>query len=161
MDIFEFAKEKEQYAQDFYRDLASRSQEQGLKKIFNMLADEEEKHFEIIEKMQSETPDDLAETTVLSDAVEVFEKMREGAKKFKLDLSQVALYQKAQEIEKQAQEYYLEKAREVKQTAQRDIFLKLANEEKKHYILLDNIIEFVSRPQQWLENAEFHHLEEY
>lgn len=161
MDIFEFAKEKEQYAQDFYRDLAGRSQEQGLKKIFNMLADEEEKHFEMIEKMQAETPDDLSETTVLSDAVEVFEKMREGAKKFKLDLSQIALYKKAQEIEKQAQDFYLEKAREVKQVAQRDIFLKLANEEKKHYILLDNIIEFVNRPNQWLENAEFHHLEEY
>lgn len=34
-------------------------------------------------------------------------------------------------------------------------------EEKKHYFLLDNIIEFVSRPEQWLENAEFYHLEEY
>ena len=46
-------------------------------------------------------------------------------------------------------------------TQQKDVFLKLADEEKKHYFLLGNIIEFISRPEHWLENAEFHHLEEY
>ncbi|MFA5553627.1 MAG: ferritin family protein [Phycisphaerae bacterium] len=161
MDIFEFAKEKEKYAEEFYRDLAARSANEGLKEIFIMLADEEEKHFEMVEKMQTKIPDNISETTVLGDAKDIFERMREGAKKFNLDLSQVALYQKAQEIEQQAQDFYLAKAREVEDVTQRDIFLMLANEEKKHYILLDNIIEFVSRPQQWLENAEFYHLEEY
>jgi rubrerythrin len=48
----------------------------------------------------------------------------------------------------------------VKET-HKEIFLKLADEEKKHYFLLENIIDFVSRPQKWLENAEFYHLDEY
>jgi hypothetical protein len=37
----------------------------------------------------------------------------------------------------------------------------LADEEKKHMILMENLIEFVSRPDTWLENAEWYHLDEY
>ena len=68
---------------------------------------------------------------------------------------------KAQDIEKESREFYLQKADEVQDHCQKGIFRKLAEEENKHYFLLDNIIEFVSRPEQWLENAEFHHLEDY
>jgi rubrerythrin len=102
----------------------------------------------------------LAETTVLSDAKDVFAKMRESVQSFNFDVSQTKLYRKAREIEKQSRDFYLEKANEVKES-QKEIFLKLADEEKKHYFLIDNIIDFVSRPETWLENAEFYHLEEY
>jgi hypothetical protein len=37
----------------------------------------------------------------------------------------------------------------------------VAGEEHKHYLLLERIIDFVSRPEQWLEDAEFYHLEDY
>ncbi len=161
MDIFEFAKEKEKYAEEFYRDRAAKSPDKGLAEIFLLLANEEEKHFDLIEKMQAEVPAELAETTVLSDAAAIFEKIREGAKKFSFDRSELELYKEAQKIEQNARDYYLDKADQVEVQAQKDIFIKLAEEEKKHYFLLDNIIDFVSRPQQWLENAEFHHMEDY
>jgi hypothetical protein len=36
-------------------------------------------------------------------------------------------------------------------------------EEDKHLRIMENIVEFVSRPEpgNWLENAEWHHLETY
>lgn len=161
MDIFEFAKEKEKYAEEFYRDRAAKSPDKGLAEIFLLLANEEEKHFDMIEKMQAEVPAELTETTVLSDAAAIFEKIREGAMKLSFDKSELELYKEAQKIEQNARDYYLDKADQVEVQAQKDIFIKLAEEEKKHYFLLDNIIDFVSRPQQWLENAEFHHMEDY
>jgi rubrerythrin len=161
MNIFDFAKEKEKYAEEFYRDRAAKSPDKGLAEVFLLLANEEEKHYEMIEKMQANATVELGEATVLNDATAIFEKIREGAKKFTLDKSELELYKEAQEIEENSRKFYLEKANEVKPQVQKDIFLKLAEEEKKHYFLLDNIIEFVSRPQQWLENAEFYHLEEY
>ena len=39
--------------------------------------------------------------------------------------------------------------------------LPLADEEEKHYKLLDNIIELITKPEIWLENAEFNHLDEF
>ncbi len=82
-------------------------------------------------------------------------------KKADFDISQIEVYKKAQDIEKKSIDFYLQKADEVKEHCQKGTFRKLAEEEKKHYFLLQNIIEFVSRPESWLENAEWYHLEEY
>ena len=160
MNIFDFAMEKEKYSEDYYRQLAAKSGDKGLARIFNMLADEEAKHYRIVSEMKKDIASDLAETKVLSDAKDVFEQMRESARSLNFNISQVELYKKALKIEEQSRDFYLEKAEEVSEI-QKEIFLKLADEEKKHYFLLENIIDFVSRPQTWLENAEFYHLEEY
>ncbi|HEW78629.1 MAG TPA: rubrerythrin, partial [Phycisphaerales bacterium] len=85
----------------------------------------------------------------------------ESNESFDFDIKQTGLYKKAQDIEKKSRDFYLKKANEVEEKHQKELFLKLADEEKKHYLLLDNIIEFVSMPETWLENAEFFHFEEY
>jgi len=87
--------------------------------------------------------------------------MKKSGENFRFGAKQVKLYEKAQDIEKKSEDFYRQKAGEVEQQYQREIFLALAEEEKKHYFLLENIIQFVSRPQTWLENAEFYHLDEY
>jgi rubrerythrin len=160
MNIFEFAMEKEKYSEDYYRRLAGKSSNKGLEAVFNMLADEEAKHYKIVSDMKEDVAPDLAETTVLSDAKDVFAKMRESVESFNFDVSQTELYRKAWNIEKQSRDFYLGKANEVEKT-QKEIFLKLADQEKRHYFLLENIIDFISRPKTWLENAEFYHLDEY
>lgn len=160
MNIFDFAMEKEKFSEDYYRQLSAKSDNKGLETIFNMLADEEAKHYKIVSDMKDNAASDLADTTVLSDAKDVFVKMRESASNFDLDISQIELYKKAQKIEEQSRDFYLEKADEAGNT-NKAIFLKLAEQEKKHFFLLDNIIDFVSKPQTWLENAEWYHLDEY
>lgn len=160
MNIFDFAMEKEKLSGDYYRRLAAESKNEGLETVFNMLADEEAKHYKIVSDMKNDVTPDLAETTVLSDAKDVFEKMRQSANNFNFDISQTELYRKAQQIEEQSRDFYLQKANEAEQT-HKDIFLKLAEEEKQHFSLLDGIINFISKPQMWLENAEFYHLDEY
>lgn len=69
--------------------------------------------------------------------------------------------EKAQEIEGKSRDSYLEKADEVKSKSQKEIFLKIAEEERKHYEILEKIIAFVSQPRTWLEDAEWYHVEEY
>jgi rubrerythrin len=160
MNIFDFAMEKEKYSEDYYRRLAAKSNNKGLETVFNMLANEEAKHYKIVSDMKGDITPDLAETKVLSDAKNVFAKMRDSAQSFNFNISQTELYRKALKIEEQSRDFYLEKADEVTE-AQKEIFLRLADEEKKHFFLLENIIDFVSRPETWLENAEFYHLEQY
>jgi rubrerythrin len=126
-----------------------------------MLADEEAHHYRVVEQMKTRVPDKVCNTNVLSEARQVFARMREGANKFDFDASQIEIYKKAQDIEKNSRQFYLQKAEEVEDNRQKAVFRELADEEKKHYFLLENIIQFVSRPETWLENAEFYHLEEY
>jgi len=168
MDVFEYALQMEKDGENYYRELVEKTDNKGVRTIFGMLADEEVKHYNIVQAMRvpagrgpkSEAPR-MAETTVLADAKNVFAQMKESGETFDFDASQPDLYRKAQEIEKRSQDFYAQKANEVQKEYQKETFLKLAEEEKKHYILLENVIQFVSRPETWLENAEFYHLEEY
>lgn len=128
---------------------------------FTMLADEEAKHYRVVERMKKATPGQVRDTKVLSQAKKVFKKMRKDLEAFDFELSEIDAYRKAQDIEKQSREFYLQKADEVEDDRRKGIFKKLAEEENKHYFLLENIIDFVSRPKVWLENAEFYHLDEY
>ncbi len=161
MDIYEFAMEKEQYAQDLYSQLAGKTQNEGLKNILNMLANEESKHYHIIENMKEQTPEKVTDTDVLKDAKAVFKKMHDGAQKFDFDISEIELYGKARKMEEESISLYQDKADQVDDEDQKRIFQMLADEERKHYNLIDNIREFVNRPNQWLEDAEWYHIEEY
>lgn len=160
MDIFEYAMQMEKDGEDYYRQAARQIDNKGLESILTMLADEEVKHFNAIQKMKTEKPL-MSDTTILDDAKNVFIQIKESNEEFTANTEQIQLYKKAQDIENKSRDFYLEKADQLEQEHQKQLFLGLAEEEKKHYFLLDNIIEFVSRPQQWLENAEFNHLDEY
>ena len=78
-----------------------------------------------------------------------------------LPTSQVDLYRKARDIETKSFKFYMEKARESGDPRVQKMFFLIAEEEKRHEFLLENILQFISRPQTWLENAEFNHLDQY
>jgi rubrerythrin len=161
MDIFEFALEKEKLSEEYYRKLADGAPAKGLISMFSMLADEEHSHYEVVSKMKQEGSAGVTETILLTNAKTIFAKMRQSREKFRFGDSQIDLYKKAQDIEKDSRSFYRQKAVESEDPRHKAILNQLAEEENKHYFLLENIIEFVSRPQTWLENAEFHHLEQY
>ena len=160
MGIFEYAMQMEKDGEDYYRQLAQQAANKGMKTILTMLADEEVKHYNAIQKAKI-GKSQATETAILTDAKNVFAQIEESSESFDSGIEQIELYRKAQNIEKKSRDFYLERANEVAEEYQKELFLKLADEEKKHYFLLDNIIDFVSRPETWLENAEFNHLDEY
>jgi len=169
VDIFEFAMQKEKYSENYYRQLAGKTSNKGLKNICNMLAEEEAKHYKVVQQMRTNTPDKITFTPVLKNTKKVFEKMRKSTMSrarsrglnFKVDISELQLYEKAKDLEQESKKFYLEKADQVEDTRQKEIFKKLADQEQKHFIILENICDFVAKPQYFLENAEFHHIDDY
>jgi rubrerythrin len=161
MDIFAFALEKEKFSEEYYRDLANRANHVGLKNILIMLADEEAKHYRTVERMRTETPEQVTDVPVLERAREIFEKMRGSPKKFDFLITEVELYRKACQIEEQSKKFYLERAEEASDPDQERIFRMLAQEEDKHLYLMENIYSFVSKPESFLENAEMYHFDDY
>jgi len=160
MDILKYAMQMEKDGEEYYRQLAQQTENKGLKNILTMLADEEVKHYKTIEKMKTGRPQP-APAKILARAKNIFAQIKKSDKGLHFGNEQIELYRKAQDIEKNSEQFYREKADKVTEEYQKGIFLVLAEEENKHYFLLENIIQFVSRPQTWLENAEFYHLEEY
>lgn len=160
MDILKYAMQMEKDGECFYREISEKTNDKGLQTILTMLADEEVKHYQAIEKMRQDDYQ-MTETTVLDDARNIFMEMKDRAEGFLPNQEQTELYAKAQEIEKKSRQFYQGQAAQTDKDDQKKLFEQLAKEEQKHYFLLENIIDFISRPRQWLENAEWNHLDEY
>jgi len=160
MDVFAFAIQMEKDGEAYYRQLAHRTANTGLRTILTMMADEEVKHQQILEQIQNKVEKPL-ECRLLTRAKNIFAEMLEQQVSIPEESDQVELYRKAQELEQQSQAFYEDKAGEAKSADIKGILEILAREEERHYFLLENIINFVSRPQTWLEDAEFNHLDEF
>ncbi|MBC8378216.1 MAG: ferritin family protein [Planctomycetes bacterium] len=160
MNIFEFAIQMEADGQDFYQQLASKTTNNGIKKILNMLADDELKHQTMIDKIRI-TSCVMPETEVLENAKNVFRQMRDFGGQFDLSGDEEMMYRQAMELEQKSIGFYQDKADQMDTPEQKELFLKLAEEEKKHYFLLDSLVDFVAAPKTWLEDAEFDRLDEY
>jgi rubrerythrin len=159
--IFEFAMQMEKDGEDYYRYMASRCTNPGLKSILELLADDEVKHYRTLEKLKADSIEDIADTEILAGAKNIFAQMERGGSRLELDISEMDMYKKAALIEKKSEDFYREKAREIDNPRAREILLKIADQEKRHRFLLENMMEFIERPQTWVENAEFYHLEDY
>jgi len=161
MDILEFAMQMEKDGEKYYRELAGKCGAKGLETIFTMLADSEVAHYNTLKEMAGKMDAQPVDTKILGGVKNVFVQMKEDGDTFDFNDSQLDNYRKAQEIEKKAEAFYLEKAGAVETEAQKNIFKSLAIEERQHVQVLGSIIDFVSKPDSWLENAEWHHLNEY
>lgn len=160
MDIYEYAMQMELDGKNYYLDLAKKTSNSGLQNILAIMAESEAKHYDTILKMKNNDKMQYSEDTeVLTKAKNIFIRMKEE-KELDTDISQLELYKKALEIEIGSQKFYLEKADEEKDPHRKEIFIKLAGEEKSHCVILENLISFVSQPDNWLENPEWYHLDE-
>lgn len=166
MNIYEFAMQMEKDGEQYYRQLAKGTAVWGLADIFTMLADEEVKHFNLFDKLARKEPNpQLAETDILDKVKNTFVAMAEKVKDgYHVDSTKESeVYRKACTIEEMSRSFYLEKAQLAEHAHLREVLLQLAAEEEKHLRIMENILEFVTRPEpgNWLENAEWHHLQEY
>ena len=164
MNIYDYAIQMEKDGEAYYRELGQKSNAEGLQFIFTILADEEVSHYTVLEKLKESDPNATLsekEQDVLKSAKNIFAEMHEKMDEINFNLPQVEFYRKALETEEKSIEYYLEMSEKVEDEAHKAIFLKLAKEEKKHKFLMENLVNFISRPITWLEDAEFNHLEDY
>ena len=160
MDIYKFAMQMELDGRNFYLDLAKKTENAGIKSVLTMMAESEAKHYNVILDMQKNNKTEYSkDAEVLTKIKNIFIKMKEE-KEIDVDVSQVEFYKKALEIEKSSEEFYLERAGEEKDSHRKKIFLTLAKEEKGHCILLENIVNLVSQPDNWIENSEWHDIDE-
>lgn len=157
MNAYEYAMQMEKEGEDFYRELAANTDQQGLKKIFEMLANEEVKHYIVFEKLAKNADSmNVPKMEVYTEAKEIFEDMKKASVAYDFGDQQVDYYRRAVETEDKAYELYLEKAEEMADPRHKEVFLTIAKEELKHKELLENLVDFISSPNEWLESAEFY-----
>jgi rubrerythrin len=162
MDFFEFALDQEQQTIESYQTLAEKCQSnEGVKNILLMLADDHKKHTKTLREIQKKTSVEMEETETFREARELFAEMQRDKTPFSCDIDQVKLYEEARDLVLKKLQFYLDTIEKMETEENKTLVKKMAEEEKKQAFVLENIIEMVRRPETWLEDAEFHHLDEY
>ncbi len=164
MNIFEFAMKMEEDGREYYLKNAEKTNLPELKKVLTELADDELKHYKIFKALKDKEKAEYREeekTTILSTTKNVFEALKSQGKEHVFGGEVRSIWETAMDIEIKSEKLYRDNANELDDTDQKEIFNKIADEERRHQLVIENVMEFLDRPTQWLENAEWHHLEDY
>jgi len=73
----------------------------------------------------------------------------------------IAAYRHAMKLEADSFRLYEEAAAKEQRAVVKELLLKIAEEEHKHFIVLENIYHFVNAPNQYLAWGEFSNLGEF
>lgn len=155
MNIFDHAIRFEREGVVLYRRLAQKTRDGGLKSIFRWLADQEERHREIIVKLKAGRPVSGRGKVNFKRIKRIFKKMKMHVEEMEARPSAVAAYKAALLVEKRSEVFYDTRSRASKVPEERAILEMLAEEEGKHIVVLENLLEFMAEPGEWVEDAEF------
>jgi rubrerythrin len=162
MKFFETAKEMEEQTRKYYLDLAEKCAANiGLRNILNMLAKDHEQHLLKFQQMADDACTELQISKAYETTIDVFRNLQKNKETFSCTIDQVTMYQQARDlVEKKLAFYYQGKA-DIDCPENLKVLNHIIADEDRHKVVLENIIEMVSRPQQWIEDAEFYHLDNY
>jgi rubrerythrin len=161
MNLFDFAMKMELNGKELYEKLAGQTDHVGLKAIFTSLAADEQKHYDIVNALKSGAESSMAETTVLDKAQSVFRGLMED--KILLGSMRKSLdgYYFAMKIEADSVRLYEDMARKETRAETAMLLQKIADEEKKHYNIMENLYDLLLAPQTYLAWGEFSNLKEF
>jgi rubrerythrin len=162
MNVLDFAIEMENDGFEYYRDLAESSTLPGLKTIFTSLAADELKHAEVFKALNAgEAVSKMPASEALKTSQNLFKQLPGGTEDLKSIADSLKAYQYAMKLEANSFRFYEEVAGKETNPEIKDLLLQIAEEEHKHFNILENVYNFVNAPNQSLEWGEFSNLGEF
>ena len=160
MNVFDFAMKMELQGKTVYENLAASTKLAGLRTIFTGLAADEQKHYEIFRGLKEGKTWTMTDSRMLEKAKSVFSEMLSDKERL-LDLQEdLDGYKVALKIEEDSVKLYEGMAKKEQDAETVQLYLRIANEEKKHFNIIENVCDFVMRPKYYLEWREFSNLHE-
>jgi len=161
MNIFDFAMKMEGDGKALYEKMAAETGVAELKTIFTLLAAAEEEHCRALDAMKKKTPPGSAESKVLETARSVFAGLLERRSALDLLKEDPDGYRHALKFAMAGIKLYETMATKETNPATAKIFTMLAEDERKHLQILENIYDFVEAPKDYLAWGEFSNLKEF
>ncbi len=157
MNAIDYALAFEEEGKNFYNELALKAKKDEIRSIFLMLAEDESRHYKIIEKIKEGVFAYLP-TSTFNNVPTLFQKLKNQNTVFSDNQSLLDTYNSAIEIEIQSRDFYKQQALSSNSPEEKEILEMLSKEEDKHRIILENLMEFIRKSQEWVESAEFSHI---
>ncbi len=159
MDLFEIAIKLEQDGAAFYLNLAKHAPTEGFASLFKRLAEDEKKHESYFRALKEKSALISVDSSVVELAKNVFKSF--DPETFEQEEDQIPLYEEALAIEQRSIDLYKSQIDGLEFEAEKKAIRKIIAEEKRHYLVMEELLKLVTRPHRWVENAEFGVREEY
>ena len=158
MDVFDFALKMELDGKAYYEKLAGETSIRGFEVIFNRLAEDEQKHYDTVKAISQGTDVSMADTTVLDGAKNVFQETIGDEQLLGGMKENLQAYEHAKNVEADSIKLYEDLAAKEANPQVAALLRRIAEEEKKHYNIMENLYDFALRPKYYLEWREFSNL---
>lgn len=159
MNTIDFAINMELEGQKYYLDLAERNMDNELHKVFLLLADSEKQHASLLEKYKKQEALNLNDRFIRPEFKSVFTDLKHFQKDH--SVKQLDAYRIACEQEEKSIELYKNMKFKAENELEEEIFDYLIRQEEEHLILFEELVKMVTRPEEWVESAEFGLREDY
>jgi rubrerythrin len=159
MNPYEFAVQMSRDGEKFFRTLARQLKNPGLRKIMLMLAEDQSAHGRDFAKMNKAEGKALPSSVdfaggSLNPFAQRLKRLGLGEKPDE-SLPPEELYRRGQALDQECEDFYRKRAARVRDPRLREAYLRVAEEQRKHYFTIEHLINFISESRQGLENAEW------
>ncbi len=163
MDMLDFAIAIETEGIELYSDLASKTPLRQIAGIFQFFAREEKRHYDIFSAWKKNVKAPAVEdTNLLGKTAEAF---REISKNFVTAgtpaIDHEDAYKKALSLEEKSIALYNDAQARTANEEQKTVLKLIIHQEHTHVRLINQMMEFQRHPNEWLENAEWNHQDDY
>ncbi len=145
----------------YYRSQAEKNKENSLSVVFTMLAGEEEKHAEILLGKADMLDLKVQDNNILTEARGLFKRMKDFKSDMKELPSQLDSYRMALEMEQKSLEFYKKLHENAADEKAKETYRYLIKQEDNHCIIIEEMVKLTTRPEEWVESAEFGEREDY
>ena len=160
MNVFDFAMKMELQGKACYESLAASTQVAGLRNIFTGLAADEQQHYDVFRGLKEGKAFTMTDSRMLEQAKSVFRELTLDKDRIVAMREDLDGYRLGLKIEADSVKLYEDLAKKEKDPETMQVYLRIANEEKKHFNIMENICDFVMKPKYFLEWREFSNLHE-
>jgi len=161
MDTLELALSLELDLEIYYREQAERNKENSLHVVFSMLAKEEENHAKILRSKADLLTTPVQETNILVEVRKLFKQLGNFKSDIKDIPSQLDSYRMALEMEQRSLKFYRTLRDNSQEEKAKATYQYLIKQEDIHCAIMDELVKLTTRPEEWVESAEFGLREDY
>lgn len=161
MNNLEYAINMELEGHKYYLEQADLCQNNELRTIFLILADAEQQHADLLLRRQKEEEVTLKEDSIVKDKNSFFHNLADFKPDVPRALKQLDVYRYAAEQEQKSIELYQGMLEQAKDPKDKELFTFLIKQEIEHLHLFEDLVILLTRPEEWVESAEFGIREEY
>lgn len=160
MDIIKYAMQMELDGKTFYENGAKKASAPMIRKVFETLAVEEHRHYHFFKNMKENKKQDVEKAvSIKKDAVKmvknVFMEMVDSGKDQIAGDSTKTIWEEALLIEQKAEKLYRDAAEKEADKNKKKLLNIIADEEKSHIYLIDNMLSFLKDPETFAASQNY------